>query len=135
MSITTTGGEWTRTEGPFVGPHAARESLVGGYSGTYRISPNGRYLAFMSDEELTGYDNRDAVSGEPDEEVYLYDAVADKLVCASCNPTGARPAGILNSESLIAPGSYWNKRWLAANIPTWTLYETGSFALPVALSL
>ena len=32
------------------------------------------YLAFMSDRSLTGYDNTDAVSGQPDEEVYLYDA-------------------------------------------------------------
>ena len=30
---------------------------------TGRVSPNGRYLAFMSQRSLTGYDNRDAVSG------------------------------------------------------------------------
>jgi DNA-binding beta-propeller fold protein YncE len=34
---------------------------------TARVSPNGRYLAFMSRESLTGYDNRDALSGEADE--------------------------------------------------------------------
>ena len=63
-----------------------------------RVSPNGRYLAFMSDKpSLTGYDNIDAVSGKPDEEVYLYDAVAGRLVCASCDPTGARPVGVFDA--------------------------------------
>ena len=63
-----------------------------------RVSHNGRYLAFMSSRSLTGYDNLDAVSGQPDEEVYLYDAVTDRLVCASCNPTGARPTGVLDER-------------------------------------
>ena len=61
-----------------------------------RVSPNGEWLAFMSRARLTGYDNRDAVSGEPDTEVYLYDARTGSLMCASCNPTGARPAGGAN---------------------------------------
>ena len=60
---------------------------------TSRVSPNGRYLAFMSERSLTGYENLDVSSGVPDEEVFLYDASAGRLVCASCNPTGARPAG------------------------------------------
>jgi WD40-like Beta Propeller Repeat len=58
-----------------------------------RVSPNGRYVAFSSERSLTGYDNRDATSGEPDRELYLYDAESNHLVCASCNPTGARPVG------------------------------------------
>ncbi|MFZ1925460.1 MAG: hypothetical protein WAU42_04880, partial [Solirubrobacteraceae bacterium] len=65
---------------------------------TARVSPNGRFLAFMSQRSLTGYDNRDAISGQADQEVYLYDRLGDggegKLVCASCNPTGARPHGV-----------------------------------------
>jgi len=55
-------------------------------------SPSGRYLAFMSRLSLTGYDNRDANSGDLSQEVFRYDAGADELVCASCNPSGARPA-------------------------------------------
>ncbi len=98
-----------------------------------RVSPDGRYLAFMSELSLTGYDNRDAVSGQPDEEVYLYDAVADRLVCASCNPTGARPVGVLDHEGgrglQIEEGTTWGAHtsgsgdsgvhWLAGSIPTW----------------
>lgn len=92
---------------------------------TARVSPNGRWLTFMSDRRLTGYDNRDAASGEPDEEVYLYDAEAGEeglLVCASCNPSGARPRGErvhFPSEAADAQG-LWSGRWLAANVPGWT---------------
>jgi hypothetical protein len=61
-------------------------------------SPSGRYLAFMSALPLTGYDNRDAISGEADQEVFRYDALGNGgeggLICASCNPSGARPAGL-----------------------------------------
>ena len=43
---------------------------------TARVSPDGNYLAFMSDRSLTGYDNEDASSKKPgermDEEVFLY---------------------------------------------------------------
>lgn len=96
-----------------------------------RVSPNGRYLAFMSERSLTGYDNRDAASGQPDEEVYLYDAVAGRLVCASCNPTGARPRGVLDksgSEPLVDRRGIWSRRnlgshakehWLAGSVPGW----------------
>jgi hypothetical protein len=91
---------------------------------TVRISPNGRYLAFMSQQRLTGYDNRDANSGVPDQEIYLYDAEAARLVCASCNPTGARPLGQEDpAESAfgipIDPWQMWLGGWLAATIPGW----------------
>lgn len=91
---------------------------------TARVSPNGRWLAFMSREPLTGYDNRDAVSGERDEEVYLYDAQTSNLVCASCNPTGARPLGVEVSRSTPLLGETgfgpWRGRWLAASLSDWT---------------
>ena len=32
---------------------------------TARVSPDGVWLAFMSQRSLTGYNNRDAVSGKP----------------------------------------------------------------------
>ncbi len=96
---------------------------------TARVSPDGEWLAFMSRKSLTGYDNRDANSGEPDEEVYLYSAAGKRLVCASCNPTGARPVGMqygvdgeyFGDKGLLAGGDrVWEETtWLAANIPGW----------------
>ncbi len=99
-----------------------------------RVSPDGRYLAFMSDRSLTGYDNLDANSAQPDEEVFLYDALEQRLVCASCNPTGARPVGVLDSrvdKLLVDENEFWGSasgnafssggsHWLAASIPGWS---------------
>lgn len=97
---------------------------------TARVSPDGRYLAFMSQRPLTGYDNIDvneASGRHADEEVYLYDAQSAKLVCASCDPSGARPAGIDDVERpLVDRDEVWPPgTWLAANIPGWTPYATG----------
>jgi hypothetical protein len=94
-----------------------------------RVSPSGRYLAFMSRRSLTGYDNRDAISGEPDEEVYWYDAETNRVVCASCDPTGARPVGQYDVEGFpgvaMDPPGTWEGRWVAAVIPGWT--QVGPF--------
>ena len=93
---------------------------------TSRVSPDGRWLAFMSDRSLTGYDNHDALTGEPNEEVYLYHAPvgegeAGRLICASCNPTGARPHGVdyLNDASRLVS---WNLSFngpVAGSVPGW----------------
>jgi hypothetical protein len=98
---------------------------------TARVSPNGRFLAFMSQRSLTGYDNRDAISGQPDQEVYLYDRFGNggegKLVCASCNPSGGRPRGVeivANAHSLLNEENVWRGgTWLAAAIPGWTPFS------------
>lgn len=91
---------------------------------TSRVSPDGRYVMFMSERSLTGYDNRDANSGALDEEVFLYDASSSRLVCGSCDPTGARPVGMLESGEYPGPlvdhARNWKNRWLAGNIPGWT---------------
>ncbi len=67
---------------------------------TAQVSPDGRYLAFMSRASLTGYDNSLKDGGEcrgsgssACTEVFEYDAVSANLTCASCNPTGQRPLG------------------------------------------
>jgi hypothetical protein len=60
---------------------------------TARTSPSGSSLAFLSTVALTGYDNTDQATGEPDPEAFLYDAATDQISCASCNPTGTRPIG------------------------------------------
>jgi hypothetical protein len=106
---------------------------------TSRVSPNGQFLAFMSDQRLTGYNNLDANSGEADEEVFLYDASANSgaggLACASCNPTGAQPVGVHDVQEsgegrglLVDRIGIWsteteetsNAHWLAASVPGWT---------------
>jgi hypothetical protein len=96
---------------------------------TSRVSPDGRWLAFMSERPLTGYDNDDAVSGRPDEEVYLYDAQTGKLACASCDPDGARPVGIEHGSgenfTVVNEGGYAfeSSVWFSAYLPAWTQYE------------
>lgn len=64
-------------------------------------TPDGAHLAFTSTAPLTGFDNTDQASGEPDAEAFLYDAPSDTLVCASCDPSGARPSG----PAALAPWS------------------------------
>jgi hypothetical protein len=131
-----TGNEWTTTYIATLSPDDEKDwydkdikvdpTVLAGI--TSRVSPDGRYLAFMSDRSLTGYDNLDVNSGQPDEEVYLYDSATDRLACASCDPTGARPAGVLDENSkrlLVDNNEYWGSRteakshWLAASIPGW----------------
>jgi DNA-binding beta-propeller fold protein YncE len=76
---------------------------------TARLTPDGRHLAFLSieAEALSGNDNtivsgghckpsreNNTLAGDPHcPEVYLYDAEAAVLTCASCNPSGSRPIG------------------------------------------
>jgi hypothetical protein len=73
-------------------------------TGTSRVSADGTRLLFVSKAPLTGYDNTDLLSGEPDSEVFLYDAsAAQPLACLSCNPTEERPIG-----SATIPGARAN---------------------------
>jgi hypothetical protein len=71
-----------------------------------RVTPDGAHLAFDSVASPTGYDNMFSGGGSCGSlglhgtqlgtrctEVFLYDAVANRLICASCNPSGARPIG------------------------------------------
>jgi hypothetical protein len=60
---------------------------------TARVTPDGLHLAFMSNQSLTGYDNRNIESGQPEQEVYVYSASSGALSCASCRHTGSRPTG------------------------------------------
>ncbi len=101
-----------------------------------RVSPDGRWLAFMSDRNLTGYDTRDALTGKPTEEAYVYDAQSGRLACASCEPTGARPTGREIVRSTIAKAAEnaplvdGNDAWetgttLAASVPGWVPYYIG----------
>ena len=85
----------------------------------------------MSQRSLTGYDNRDAVTGELDQEVFRYDAAADELVCASCDPSGAAPVGLEGEDhfkALYDPHGLWEGRALAATLPQATGLSIGSAA-------
>jgi hypothetical protein len=78
----------------------------------------------MSSRPLTGYDNREAKTGAPDQEVFLFDAVTGHLTCASCNPTGARPHGAFGPTGipglLVDRPHIWEGQTVAANLPGWT---------------
>jgi WD40-like Beta Propeller Repeat len=108
---------------------------------TARVSPDGRYLAFMSSAPITGYDNVDAspaANGARDEEVFLWDSDEPSLRCVSCNPSGARPNGVLDTAEaggeglglLVDRRRVWaglgHEHWLAGNIPGWTAQELES---------
>jgi hypothetical protein len=57
------------------------------------VTPDGRHLAFMSVNQLTGYDNSDRNTHNTDTEVYEYSAEPHTLACASCDPSGEPPVG------------------------------------------
>jgi len=96
-------------------------------------SPDGRWLAFMSDRSLTGYDMRDARLDVADEEVFSYHAPADLATepgatsCVSCDPSGARPVG--REFGQMTPGADGSEglwaapRVLAASLPGWVSYD------------
>jgi hypothetical protein len=73
-------------------------------TGTAWVTPDGAHLAFLSSASLTGFDNRDATSGEPRTGVFLYDAGAGTLTCVSCNPQGERPVGSSTIPGATANG-------------------------------
>ncbi|HEY7829103.1 MAG TPA: hypothetical protein VIC06_00880 [Solirubrobacteraceae bacterium] len=96
---------------------------------TAGVSPDGRYLAFMSERSLTGYDNIDVHGGQPDEEVFLYSVGTGRVTCVSCDPSGARPSGVFDTGAVSGPGllvdrpGLWPGRWLAGSLPGWTSRE------------
>jgi hypothetical protein len=130
-----TGASWTTT---FIAQLSSEDSPEWEGNGiansaflTARVSPKGRYLAFMSQASPTGYDNRDQTGGRHDEEVYLYDSQGVHLTCVSCNPTGARPHGVFDTVEageglglVVDRRKVWaqsgHEHWLAGNIPGWT---------------
>jgi hypothetical protein len=60
-------------------------------SGSARVSADGEHLAFLSNQELSDYENAATT------ELYLYGpppgSETPQLLCVSCNPTGERPEG------------------------------------------
>jgi hypothetical protein len=147
------GTKWTTTLVAVLSPEDTPDWFDGKRSAfrltdqTARVSPNGRYLAFMSSRSLTGYNNIDVneeTGKHADEEVFLYDGEKQHLSCASCNPSGARPRGVFDQFSageggglLVDRAGTWQletkeeevkeelsghvvDHWLAGSIPGWT---------------
>lgn len=103
--IATLSGEdlcdWTSN----TGCKAVEPNNTGETGLTARISGNGRYLAFNSVNRLTAFDNTGPLCAPEYSggvikgygpgscaEIYLYEAEAGQLVCASCKPAGP-PSG------------------------------------------
>ncbi len=121
----TDGNDWGGTQGPAPGKLTAR------------VSPSGQWLAFMSNRSLTGYDNHDTRSGAPDEELFEYDAQDNRVACVSCNPTGARPAGIeipfgsfIHTLAIIGSSVWNNGTSLAVEVPTWDVSRSEGDGFP-----
>jgi len=115
------------------GHTSSSELTQGNLSGvTSSVSPDGGYLAFMSLQSLTGYDNRNADGGQSAEELYLYDAHDSRLICASCDPGEEghgfkAPQALLDTQTvgegnglLVDRPETWSGHWLAGSIPGWT---------------
>jgi hypothetical protein len=79
-------------------------------NGRLRVSRNGAFFAFESISKLTPYDNVNPSTHQPASELYLYDAAANSLACASCNPSGEPPtaagpgSGGKGEEGLVLEG-------------------------------
>jgi hypothetical protein len=99
---------------------------------TSRVSPDGRYVTFMSERSLTGYDNVDVNSAQRDEEVYVYDSSSGRLECASCDPSGARPVGRREAGQVLSDlNQAWFGRWVAASVPGWLEVGPSGQDMPV----
>jgi phosphodiesterase/alkaline phosphatase D-like protein len=101
---------------------------AGPASNAATVSPDGSSLAFVSEARLTNYDNDAAATGECEKalfgggsaaghclEVYLYDASTGLLVCASCNPSGARPVGPAGVPGGSENGGQYRSRAIVAD--------------------
>jgi hypothetical protein len=95
--------------------------------GAANNSPDGRYLSFMSQENLAGAETADPATGAPVEQAFLYDAAEDQLLCISCNPSGATDPGhpIVKDSSeggVIFPDrqQLWGGRLVGATLPETT---------------
>jgi hypothetical protein len=73
---------------------------------TARVSSDGRTLLFRSRRQLTDY------SSEGVPELYRYSAGDSKLICVSCDPSGAPPAAAPTLGTISAPVRF--RSWPAA---------------------
>jgi hypothetical protein len=95
--------------------------------GAGNSSPGGRYLSFMSQENLAGAETNDPNTGEPVEQAFLYDSEEEQLLCISCNPSGATDPGHLIAKNTSEGGvifpdrqQLWSGRLVGATLPETT---------------
>lgn len=102
---------------------------------TARTSTTGEFLGFNSVRSLTGYHNADVHTGEPDIEIFLYDASTGELSCASCNPSEAPPVGGAAIHWPSNPGknaASWHNAYPQRNVSDGgqVFFETADGLLP-----
>jgi hypothetical protein len=81
---------------------------------TAEVTPDGHSLVFMSQRSLTDYDNNIGTSAVA--EVYVYDADAGRVFCASCDPSGEPPSIPAENRASYLPISYsdtYEPRWIS----------------------
>jgi hypothetical protein len=82
---------------------AASASSIPPATGTARVTPDGRHLAFLSNSPLTGYGSKGL------NELFVYTAPEGSstgaLVCASCSPEGRAPVGPASIPGAVANGA------------------------------
>ena len=149
------GREWEPTR--FIASLSEEDAPTWGVTGvnpkslaylSSRVAPNGQYLAFMSDRQLTHYDNVEG--SHADEEVFLYDAGSQTLTCASCKSDGLPPEHESVLDNYFRPEEgepdegigllvdrlgVWSEaadpaadHWLGGSIPGWS--EAGDSVAP-----
>jgi DNA-binding beta-propeller fold protein YncE len=111
-------GDWR----PVLGYHSAQ------------LSTDGQSLVFMSNRQLTGYQNVNRQGectnggGDPTHscvEIYVFNAQSNKIACASCTPSGAPPAAMkdlgknVEGKASYLPGDFGSithtRRLISAN--------------------
>ncbi len=81
------------------------------------VSPDGRFLAFLSIESPTGFDNHDAADPSlRNPQIYLYDADSGQLRCVSCPASGPPHDRFLTISSGGQYGSSSNPKWRLSSV-------------------
>lgn len=96
-------------------------------------SPDGRYLAFLSTEPLTGHSSYDPVAESYWQELFLYDAAGEgELSCASCPSGPANPGLVLATAGNYNNASEEKASWRANSVldDGSVFFETQASLLP-----
>lgn len=97
---------------------------------TAEVTASGSAIAFESRLELTGYNNDGVVKGGGHEhipELFVYKADSGRLVCASCDPSGAPPSPWLTIEATqgLMVGTLVSSSMSAVFMPHWVVEREG----------